>query len=124
MLIDKKYIVVDSSDFDEEKEQNAPKQHDDKPDDKPDDNCLGYLSRYNLNVHHAVKLALEKDPHTPFYWKLNELTQRIKDYVSLFYNTSSSDQKEEEPNKKTFIDELALGNRSRINQILKETEEK
>ena len=50
-----------------------------------EDKYLGYLSTYNLKIHHAVKLALEKDPHTPFYWKLNELTERVKDYVSLFY---------------------------------------
>jgi hypothetical protein len=54
-----------------------------------EDKYLGYLSTYNIKVHHAVKLALEKDPHTPFYWKLNELTERVKDYVSLFYGDNA-----------------------------------
>lgn len=51
-------------------------------------NC-NYLSSYNLNIRHAAQLALEKDPHTPFYYKLQELTHRIKDYVSLFYGSNS-----------------------------------
>jgi hypothetical protein len=47
---------------------------------------LGILNTYDLKIHHAVKMALEKDAHTPFYWKLNGMTERVNDYVYLFNN--------------------------------------
>lgn len=67
--------------------------------EEKEDPYLTYLSSYNLNIRHAAQLALEKDPHTPFYYKLQELTQRIKDYVSLFYG-SSQQTVDEDGNKK------------------------
>lgn len=60
---------------------------------------MGYLSTYNLKIHHAVKLALEKDSHTPFYWKLHELTERVKDYVALFYGDTIKDGEKTAPRK-------------------------
>lgn len=63
---------------------------------RKEDRNFNYLSSYNLNIRHAAQLALEKDPHTPFYYKLQELTHRIKDYVTLFYgndNLSNGDGK-------------------------------
>jgi hypothetical protein len=60
-----------------------------------EDKYLGYLSTYDLKIHHAVRLALEKDPHTPFYWKLHELTERVKDYVSLFYSNKEDESKDQ-----------------------------
>jgi len=64
-----------------------------KRNSQSNDRNLGYLSTYNLKIHHAVKLAMEKDSHSPFYWKLHQLTDRINDYVSLFYGNPSNSNK-------------------------------
>lgn len=51
-----------------------------------------------------MKLALEKDPHTPFYYKLNELTERVKDYVALFYgNTAKTTNRDGSPRKVNLL---------------------
>jgi len=35
---------------------------------------------FQINLENAKKLAESKDQHSPFYWKLNELNDRIDQY--------------------------------------------
>ncbi|CAI2366859.1 unnamed protein product [Moneuplotes crassus] len=69
---------------------------------------------YNLKVRKAIDLAEKRDPRTPFYWKLTDVIEKIKDYVG---------NKELLPPGNSFMDQIVV-NTNNVNKIMNEAKAK